>query len=129
MTQVNFPQCTTIGDAAFANCTNLSQISFPECTSIGYQAFIYCYSLTQVSFPKCTNISAFAFYGCSRLLSLYFLGNSIITLSSSNAFINTPLTDNSYTELFGNIYVPATLLATYKTATNWVYYSSRIVGI
>lgn len=31
--------------------------------------------------------------------------------------------------IYGSIYVPASLLASYKTATNWITYSSRFVGV
>jgi hypothetical protein len=30
---------------------------------------------------------------------------------------------------FGSIYVPTSLLASYKTANNWTYFSSRFVGV
>ena len=48
--------------------------------------------------------------------------NSVKTnLNGSYAFYNTS------TAL--SIYVPTSLVNTYKTATNWTYISSRIIGI
>jgi hypothetical protein len=50
-------------------------------------------------------------------------------LDRSDAFRSTPIA--GYTDSagkYGSIYVPASLLASYKTATNWTYFSSRFVG-
>jgi hypothetical protein len=114
--EANFPKCTTIGIEAFAHC-GLKTASFPECTTIGSRAFDGCGKLSSLSFPKCTTIENEAF--CSALQSLYLMGSSICNLLYVGAI------DRSYT----NIYVPKSLLTSYKTATNWTYLSSRIFGI
>jgi hypothetical protein len=56
------------------------------------------------------------------------MGSSIISLGV-NVFDSTPMTKTSYLGYYGSIYVPSSLLASYKTATNWATYSSRMVGI
>ena len=131
LTTVNFPACTTIGSYAFQNCTNLTTVSFPACTTIGSYAFQNCTSsLTTVSFPACTTISFWAFNRCYNLKSLYLMGSSLCKLSHSNAFTSTPIGGYSTSAgTYGSIYVPASLLTSYQTATNWTYFSSRFVGI
>ena len=130
LTTVSFPVCTHIGGNAFRGCARLTTASFPVCTSIGDYAFGYCSSLTTVSFPKCTTISSSAFYCCYILISLYLTGYSYVSLAHSNAFSSTPIGGySSKTGQYGSIYVPASMLASYKTKTNWTYFSSRMVGV
>lgn len=114
----------TIGDDAFYNCSRLTFISFPAATTIGSSAFRYCSSLTSVSFPVATTIGSNAFYNCSRLTSIYLTGSKLCKLSNSNAFSKTEIWSNK-----GSIFVPSSLVASYKKATNWVFFSNRIFGI
>ena len=152
LTTVNFPAATTISGYAFFRCYNLTTVSFPAATTIGSSAFYYCSELTTVSFPAATTIGNYAFYGCSKLTtasfpaattirssafyycynlkSLYLTGSSLCQLAKSNAFSSTPIGGYSTSAgTYGSIYVPASLLASYKAATNWTYFSSRFVGI
>ena len=132
LTTINFPACTTIaGFGAFQNCSNLTTINFPACTKISeFSAFQNCINLTTISFPKCTTISNSAFNGAVRLISLYLMNSIVATLANSNAFSSTPIGGYSTTAgTFGSIYVPASLLASYKAATNWTYFSTRFVGV
>ena len=112
---------TSIGNYAFANCTNLTSVSFPKVTSIGSYTFQDCTNLTSVSFPAATSIGYYAFADCSSLASIYLGASTVCTLSNSNAFSYTGIWSNK-----GSIFVPASLLASYKTATNWSYFSNRI---
>ena len=153
LTSVSFPSCTFIGNYTFSSCTNLVSISFPACTSIDYAAFSNCYklesayfpvcsiverytftkcsSLSTASFPSCIMIGSQAFYSCYNLLALYLMGSSVCSLVNINAFQSTPISNytTSTGGVYGSIYVPASLLANYKTATNWVTYSNRMVGV
>ena len=130
LTSVNFPQATTIGSSAFERCPSLTSVSFPQATTIGGYAFLSCVKLTSVSFPQATTIGSYAFLSCVKLISLYLTGPTLCKLSKSNAFLSTPIGDYSTSAgTYGSIYVPASLLASYKAATNWAYFSSRFVGI
>lgn len=145
LTTVSFPKCTNIGSAAFQSCTNLTTISFPNCTTIGSSvfydctnlttvslnctsiennAFYQCSNLTTVSFPKCTSIKLNAFHSCTKLSQIYLTGSSLCSLSHSAAFYGTSIGSNK-----GSIFVPASLVASYKAATNWAFFSNRIFGI
>ena len=128
LTLANFPSCTSIGSYAFANCSGLTSVSFPACTSIGGSAFRNCVKLTAVSFPVCTSIDNSAFYLCSSLTSVYLLSSSKCNLANANVFNNTPIAASSYLGYFGSIYVPESLVDTYKSETNWVTYADRITA-
>lgn len=117
---INAPRCTSIGMYAFQNCSALATASFPACTSIGVSAFGFCQPLSTASFPVCTSIGNYAFRACYNLLSLYLTGSSLCSLANVNAFTSTPISDytTSTGGVYGSIYVPASLLASYKAATN-----------
>ena len=127
---INFPVCKTIGSTAFANCSKLTSVYFPSCKSIENSAFCNCNSLQTASFPMCASIYSYVFMSCYRLISLYLLGSYIPYLQRTNAFYSTPIEGYSASAgQYGSIYVPASRLSDYQTATNWVYFSSRFVGL
>ena len=124
LTQVSLPMCSYIGNSAFYTCRNISQVSLPMCSYIGINAFWQCYPLAQVSLPMCSYIGSNAFRGCG-LLSIITLGYSnICSLNASSTFYNTKITSST-----GSIYVPASLVDAYKSATNWSYFSTQIFPI
>ena len=121
LTSVSFPAATTISAYAFQSCPSLTSVSFPKVTRIGDQAFAYCSRLTSVSFPAATMISKSAFQCCSSLTTLYLTGSSLCSLAASTAFTSTGIGFSK-----GYIYVPSSLVASYKAATNWAFFSNRI---
>ena len=67
-----------------------------------------------------TSIGDGAFYGCSNMYEVVLNGSTPPTLSSdSHAFDGSTCT----------IYVPSSAVDTYKTATGWDKYASRIKPI
>lgn len=108
----------TIGDNAFNGCTLLEQISWHDyIKTIGANAFKNT-KVENVVLPETlTSIGDGAFSGCSSMLQVVLLGKTPPTLSSnSHAF------DGSTCK----IYVPASAVNTYKNATGWSKYASRI---
>lgn len=127
---VNFPKLTSISNSAFYYCSHLTNTNFPQVKSIGTYVFRSCNSLATISLPNATIISAYAFDHCIRLVSLYLMGSSVCSLGASTAFTSTPIGGYSTTAgKFGSIYVPSSLYNTYLTATNWTYFSSRLVSM
>ena len=124
----NFPACIAIGDGAFEKCTKLTSVNFPMCSTIGFYAFRSCYSLTSINFPKCIKINNYAFYSCRNLTTLILEYPSVVTLGTE-VFNRTPMSTSSYTGTYGSIYVPASLVSAYQSATNWSIYSARITSI
>ena len=121
LTTITFPVVTSIGESTFYSCTSLSTITFPAVTSIGVYAFYDCSSLTTADFPLVTSIGSYAFYKCTSLETVILRNNSVCSLNNTNAFKGcTHITGTG-----GYIYVPSSLIDTYKTATNWVTYASK----
>ena len=77
---------TSIGGAAFSNCSGLTSLTIPNSvTSIGSYAFYSCSSLTSLTIPSSvTSIGSYAFYSCSSLTSLTI--PSSVTSIGSYAF-------------------------------------------
>ena len=72
---------TSIGPAAFKDCSKLTSVTIPESvTSIGHSAFSGCSSLTSVTIPdSVTSIGDRAFQYCSNLTSVT-IGNSVTSI-------------------------------------------------
>lgn len=121
LTSADFPAATSIGESAFDVCSNLTSANFPAATSIGGAAFSECSSLTSADFPAVTSIENFAFEVCSNLTSITLrVTTQVCTLSNTSAFNSTPIKSGT-----GYIYVPAALIDSYKTATNWTTYANQ----
>lgn len=134
ITDENFPTLTNVSDNMFQSCTGISRIVHTTMQYLRADAFADCTSLRVVklwgdSSATLRQFSISAFLRCSALESIYLLGNATFGLANRAAFSSTPLSKSTYLGHFGSIYVPASLLASYKTATNWTYYSSRFVGL
>ena len=111
---------TSIGEMAFTDCESMTSITIPDSvTSIGENAFSYCPSLTSVTIPNSvTSIGSGAFGYCYSLISVTINRTSPPAIQS-NTFYLVP----------GYIYVPASAVNTYKSATNWSTYASKIKAI
>ena len=124
LTQVSLPMCSSIGNYAFNYCSSLTHMDLPMCSYIGNNAFQRCSLLNQVSLPVCSSIGGAAFATCNSLSIITIGYSSVCWLNNSYAFGNTPIESGT-----GSIYVPASLVDAYKSATNWSYYSSQIFPI
>ncbi len=73
---------TSIGNAAFSECTGLTSITIPNSvTSIGAEAFRECRGLTSVNIPNSvTSIGNWAFRDCSGLTSVT-IPNSVTSIA------------------------------------------------
>ena len=124
LTQINLPMCSNIGRGAFYSCISLTQIDLPMCRYIDSAAFQSCSSLTQIDLPMCRYINRGAFGYCSSLSIITIGYSSICSLVTSAALSNTQITSST-----GSIYVPASLVDSYKSAPNWSYFSTQIFPI
>ena len=124
LTYLYLPNVTSIGDYVFSGCSNLTSIDLPNVTSIAEGAFTRCTSLTSIDLKNVTTLGNDVFYNCSNLSTVIISTNQIITLGSL-VFDNTPPISNKT----GYIYVPDSLVDSYKTATNWSTYASQIKPI
>lgn len=118
LTSVSFPNVTSIVNSALSGCTNLTSVDMPKLKTIAGSGFNGCTKLTSVEFPAVTSIGNNAFAGCTRLTSLTLSNTSqVATLGTSAIPSNT------------TVYVPASLLNSYKSATNWSSIASQIQAI
>lgn len=120
LTAVDFPVVTRIGYKTFASCSALTIVDFPVMTSTGYNAFDSCSALTTVDFPVVTEIGYGVFRDCSVLMALILRSETIATLDSTDAFSGTPIASGT-----GYIYVPFSLINSYKTASNWSTFAAQ----
>lgn len=121
LTSINIPNSvTTIGGSAFASCSGLTSCTIGNSvTSIGTNAFTNCTSLTSVTIPySVTIIGERAFRYCSGLTSI-----------TVNTTTPPALGNQAFYGSTCNIYVPASAVNTYKNASGWNSYSSRIQAI
>jgi len=89
-------------------------------TSIGTAVFQYCSSLTEIIIPSSvTSIGDGGFYSCNKLESITIMAATPPSLGQQT-FDNT---NNS------PIYVPSESVETYKAASGWSTYASRIQAI
>ena len=145
MTTAEIGSCiTSIGNRAFQYCTSLTSVTIPSSvTSIDNSAFDSCTSLTNIDIPSgVTSIGSSVFQGCTGLTSIVI--PSTMTLIGGYAFNNcrnlTSITVKSTTpptlgsSAFDStnncpIYVPPEAVETYKAASGWSTYASRIYAI
>ena len=112
---------TSIGNGAFAGCSNLTSVNIPaNVTSIGEAAFMSCINLTSVNIPaNVTAIGEHAFDGCTNLAS--------VTVYAPACTLGSNTFDHCASAL--KIYVFNEKVDYYKNAANWDYYKSLITGL
>lgn len=136
VTTINLPNCSEISNA-FYNCSNLREISLPLCekiygSTISTSATFYYCNLSTISLPKLSVMEhSYVFTRCSQLMSVYLMNSVVCTIRSyaTYLFSNSPITNSTYTGIYGSVYVPASLLSSYLSNIYWKSIASRIVGI
>jgi hypothetical protein len=122
---VNLPSATSVGTYAFYNCSGLTTVHLPAATSLQSQCFYSCTKLKHADFGNLSSIAAQTFNACSALTELILRKTgSVCTLSNTSAISNTAIGKGT-----GYIYVPAALIDTYKTATNWSTFANQFRAI
>lgn len=124
LVNANLPNVTCVGTYSFYNCTNLSNINCPKLTNVANYSFTNCKNLTTFECAA-ENIWNYTFSNCTNLTSLTLTNaTTVCNLKYTTAFNNTPIASGT-----GNIYVPSSLVASYKAASNWSTYASQIYAI
>ena len=123
---VNFPNLKMISNYAFPNCTGLTSVTIPAVTSIGSNAFDGDTSLTVIDLTgsSAVTIKSAAFNGCTNLTHLIIRSTTISSLSNISALTGTKIQLGE-----GGIYVPSSLLSSYKSASNWSTFAANIFPI
>lgn len=118
--EISMPKLTTGSVMMFGNCQSLVTIpktAFPALTGVYTYMFNNCQHLETADFLIANRIDGSAFGGCVLFSTLVLRCNSVCTLSSVNAFDNTPFRGKN--GLSGTVYVPSSLVSSYQTASNW----------
>lgn len=116
-----------MGAEVFGGCRNLTEIYLPELTTITGWGYVFnvCLNLQKAVFPKLVgDFRASDFNACSKLTALVLGGDTVVPLTATNVFANTPIASGK-----GYIYVRKTLLDAYKAATNWSTYAAQFRAI
>ena len=122
---VYLPAMTSIGTYTFGYITTSHTLHLPSLATFAGSAARDNKGLTKVELDVASKIDNLAFYYCSGLATLILRkSDAICTLSNTNAFTGTPIVKGT-----GYIYVPAALIDTYKSATNWSTFSAQFKTI
>lgn len=116
LTELNLPELTAVASGGIRGCSALASVNLPKVARVDGTAFYGDRALTSIDFPLLESIEAQAFASCSKLSTLILRKNSVCTLSNTSAFNSTPFASNGSG---GTVYVPAALVASYQSATNW----------
>ncbi len=146
---LSIPLVEKIESYAFRNCPNLASIDmnspvvseycFYGCSSLKSAkiktnphtynvggVFNGCTSLERAEIYDCYDIGSYYFCNCSSLKQVIIRKTTRVGLNGSTSFEGS-LIATSTTE--GFIYVPDNLVESYKSATNWTVYASKIKGL
>lgn len=135
MTNVSIPNSvTTIAANAFTQCSALEGINLPNSLQqLGKSCFKHCSNLESVVIPSgVTQIRDEVFNYCSSLTGITVLAENPPTMIGTEQIIDEQVvTTYSQFEHTNNcpIYVLASSLDTYKSASGWNVYADRIQAI
>ncbi len=120
---VNFPNLKTINTYGMSYCTGLTSVEIPAVTSIGLNAFDGDTGLTAIDLTgsSAVTIAGGVFNGCTNLTHLVIRSTTKSTLSATSALTGTKIALGD-----GGIYVPSSLLSSYKSASNWSSFANNI---
>lgn len=120
LSAASFPIATWIGAGAFSSCTSLRTVTIPMCEHIEHHAFYSCNRIKSLELNACNYIGSYAFAGCENLTAIKLGASSVVTLDSTFTFNLVPIK---------SIYVPASLVDSYKNDTKWSSLSTKIIPL
>ena len=143
--QIDLPNCTKISNRSFASCNKASFINVPLLEEVPAGAFYGSQTATTANIPLVKKLASQAFYysrtierldfqqltlieqlalNQTNLTVLIIRTNSVCSLGNANALANSPIAKGT-----GYVYVPRSLVDSYKAATNWATYAAQIRAI
>ncbi len=125
LTSLSLPELVTAPARLIYQASALEEIVLPRCTGFSTNCFAYCTSLKKIDIGGAvTAINLNPINGDTALEALILRGITAVPTLSSSAFSGTRIASgNAY------IYVPQSLEATIKLASNWSNYASQIRAI
>lgn len=132
------PLCKTT-ESMFSNCYSLKEVTdmqLDKSISSSNYMFSSCYSLEKANLPLCNASLNNAFKNCHILKELTISGMTKTPTTNSSSFLGASHLSGSYQENLnpdslqdGVIKVPANMVNTLKSATNWVTVADVIQAI
>lgn len=144
LSSVNIESAQSLGWSAFARCQALSQLSTPQVSYVGTSVFEDTRT-DRLVFPLAVSLSSYiapgngpyeiellsgatimsgAFASNMDLFNLFLHSTSVVPIPDTNVLSGTPIASG-----FGNIYVPESLVESYRVADHWSAFESRILAI
>lgn len=123
---------TSAQSNAFAKCTALNDVHLPNLTETAANIFTGCLSLEKIVLPSLTYLAGATFSYCHTLKAVVLPNETIAQLGGTNTFnqcyhilgtTNSKYNPNGLSD--GYIYVPRTLVDSYKAATNWSTFATQ----
>lgn len=123
LTTVNLQSLTDLYEHMFNNCNSLTNVKLDSLESWNNSAFYKCSSLRILEVPNLKAVYGHSSLdGCSSLVALIIRRtDSLATLPNTNH-----LDDCGISAGTGYIYVPRSLVDSYKAASNWSVHASQI---
>lgn len=118
LTDLDTNNVTSIGAHAVRECSALTAINAPHATSIGDSALRSNAKLTTIKLPSATSIAQYALYDLKALQVMVLGAATVCTASASGFMANVPTSCK--------IYVPDSLVDTYKVTSPWSTRASQI---
>lgn len=121
LVSVNLPKMTKATANFVYGCTALKTITLPSVTSVNGGGAFRQSGLEIIDLPVCTSIAgSYAIGYMDHMKALVLRSSTMCTLAASNIFNTNKKLENGT----GFIYVPRSLIDSYKAATNWSAYAS-----
>ena len=141
---LNTPNLTTLNQYGLQNCISLNEIDTGKITTIANNA-IDDSGIGKLVLPLCTSLGTYTgkgmrlstvditnqmsidankFNSANSLVHLILRANSLCSLANANALTGTGIASG-----VGWVYVPTSLVDTYKAASNWSTLAAQIVDL
>lgn len=114
----------SLGLYMFSYCRSLMKIRCDSVTILRNYSLRDCSVLAEARFDSLNTITNQVFLNCTALEKLILGSSTLCELTNANAFQSSSVEDGT-----GYVYVPDSLVESYKTATNWVNYANQIKPI
>ena len=132
LTKIELPLAISASGYAFTGCEKLVNIYCPNLQKVGTNAFESCKLLKKIDLPLCESLAAAVFRFCYSLKTVLLRNDSVCSLAAVSAFyqsyhfhgtVNATYNPDGLKD--GYIYVPRSLVDSYKAATNWSTFADQ----
>lgn len=113
---------TKVGKNGFSNCRALTTVDLPNATIIYANAFSHCDALRTIDLPNVTSIGVGAFHDCD-MEKIYLRSKTMCSCLGDLDLVGIGLSSSL------DIYVPNSLIDSYKTANHWSDYASHFKSL